>query len=203
MLAILLPTRNRSHKIKPLVENIKATTKTPYRLYFAICDESTKKVCDDNGYHYIESMLDTYYKKINELYRLTTEEYMFTASDDYLFYDGWDTKALRHDKGLVGVNDVHHALYPPEYPFGEKSGSAFIVKRSLADKLGEIFHEGYRHAWGDVELIKRAGGEFVYEPKSVVEHMHWKFGLSDHDSTYIEHEEEGGSDYELYIKRNG
>lgn len=202
-LAIIIPTRNRPHKIVPLVENIQKTTTVPHKIYFAVCENESKKICEDNGYNFIWSDLDSFYKKINELYHHTKEPYIFTGSDDYLFYENWDTEALNHDKGLIGINDVHHALYPAEFPFGVKCGSSFIIKRELADKIGEIFHEGYRHSWADVELIKKAGDEFVYEPNSIVEHLHWVFGLAPHDQTYIEHEKENGNDYNLYLQRNG
>lgn len=203
--AIVVPVLRRPHRVKPLLENIAATTpEGSYWVRFMVSPG------DASGYDVIEvakmrlpviwTVLDAdyegqgdYAKKINLGYLLSEEPLIFTGADDLRFHPGWLDVAMAYlapGIGVVGTNDLGN----PKVMRGEHSTHS-LVTRDYADRGGSpdqdhmIYHEGYPHLFCDTELIEvaRARGAFAFAEDSRVEHIHPAWGKAETDELYAEH----------------
>lgn len=186
--AILVPVLNRPHRIQPLLENIVTATTVPYRVMFAASDLPTVAELDRLGAAYLTDeggTEGTYAKRINRLYRATTEPHVFLGADDLSFRAGWFEAALdvmQQVDGVVAVNDLHN-----------RAGVHFLVSRNYVETLGGcigepgvVLHEGYLHAYCDDEMRATAmhHNRWAFAERAVVEHMHPGAGKAHHDETY-------------------
>jgi hypothetical protein len=182
--AILIPVLGRPHRIAPLIANIDAVTLEPHHTLFAASDEPTIHELELVGAEYLKDDGDTYPHRINALYGLTDDPYIFTCADDVVFHAGWLAPALemaRAIDGVVMVNDLHNP-----------AGTMALISRSYIEAYGgtenpgEIFHPGYRHNWCDTELIwlARRRRRCAFCHASVVEHLHPAAGKAPMDETY-------------------
>ncbi len=112
-IAILIPTLNRPQKLRSLIDNIHATTKTPHSIYFNLEPEdkiSIETVKALNERYILNISPNIYVNAINEGYRRTTEPYIFCGADDIEFTEGWDERIMMQFRnpsiGLVEVKDA-------------------------------------------------------------------------------------------------
>ena len=203
--AILIPVLNRPHRIAPLLESIANATNVAHRILFAASDEPTVDeisrlgaVCliDEGGDE------GSYAKRINRLFRATTEPYVFLAADDLAFRSGWFEAAMRTMSdvdGVVAVNDLHNP-----------AGVHFLVSRNYIDSLGGcigepgvVLHEGYRHAYCDDEFraTAQSRNRWAVAHDSVVEHLHHGAGKSQTDETYALGAASMSQGYHLFLSR--
>lgn len=190
-IAILVPVLDRPHRVKPLLDSIKAATPQQHRVVF-ICDP------DDSDEHraikaarepvLVLMVAGNYAAKINAGVAATDEPLIFLGADDLDFAQGWLDEACRVmiDKSaeVVGVNDLIPRTHRGEH------ATHFVMTRSYAqmpmiDGEPGPLHAGYAHNFVDDELIATATvrGVYAYAPKAIVEHLHPMVGADD-DATY-------------------
>lgn len=186
--AVLVPVLDRPHRIEPLVRSVAAATYVSHRILFGASDQPSideirrlgcEVVVDEGGDE------GSYAKRINRLYRASTEPYVLLAADDLAFRPGWFEAARRvadEVDGVAAINDLYSVV-----------GVHFLIKRSYietmsgcVDEPNVVLHEGYRHAYCDDELrwTATARGRFGYAPDSVIEHLHPGIGKSQSDHVY-------------------
>ena len=186
----LVPVLGRAQAIKPLVDSIKASTRTPWSVLF-LCtpaDSEAIAACFEQSMRYSnvsqqivpwDAGPGDWARKINLGYSLTNEEFILLGATDLRFHPGWDEIALyaaaTANAGVIGTNDLgnatvmrgHHSTHP-------------LVRRSYIEVCGtidepdKVVHEGYQHQWVDTELCEtaKARGEWAFARDSHVEHMH-------------------------------
>jgi len=187
--AILVPVLDRPHRIEPLLESISSATSVPHRVIFAASDQPTIDVLERCGAWYLRDNggdEGSYPKRINRLFRETTEPYVLLAADDLAFRPRWFENAMKVMEtvdGVVGINDLHNAL-----------GVHFLVSRNYVDTLGgaadqpgQVLHEGYRHAYCDDELRHTAKhrNRWGYADDAIIEHLHPGAGKAKSDAVYV------------------
>ena len=200
--ALLFPVLGRPQRVKSLLGNLARTTPEPHRTIFAASDEETIRELLSFGAEYITDEGESWPTRINRLYSLTTEPYVFLGADDYTFYLGWLTEALRvmaDVDGVVALNDMHNP-----------DGTACLVSRRYVeqegatwDEKGIVIHPGYQHNWSDTELfnVARSKGRYAYCKEAIVEHMHPSAGKAHEDATYRLGQESELQDRVLFNRR--
>ena len=171
MIDILIPVM-RASKIQPLIENIEETTEVPHRVLWM-------------GSNFETGVESTWGHRINTMYLMSQEPYVFLGADDILFHEGWDEhvlKAMEVIDGVVAVNDMRNpsgtlALVSRRY-INEQSG--------CVDTKGVVIYPGYRHNFSETELFETAKrrGKFAYCAPSIVEHVHPDAGKAEDDEVY-------------------
>jgi hypothetical protein len=210
---IVVPVLKRPHRVKPLLENIAASTpEGSYRVLFVATPYDAKQLeaLGRNLTDYLitpwEGGPGDYARKINYGYKHSTEPLIFTGADDLNFHPGWLEAAkacLLPNVGVVGTND----LYNPGVKAGLHSTHS-LVRREYAD-LGtvdeprKIYHEGYEHCFVDNEMVQtaRARKAFVHCPNSVVEHIHPHARKAPTDAVYRLSEQSLRQGRRLYSQR--
>jgi glycosyltransferase involved in cell wall biosynthesis len=190
MIAVIIPTLNRPHRIAEIVANLKDTASQAVP-YFVIeeHDTATAEAIEASGAgKIINKRSPSYAGAVNTAVAETTEPYIFLAADDLIFHEGWlePLLELAKDFGFVGTND----LYNPDVLAGTHA-THYLVTRDYA-KLGTIddpdslLHEGYIHNYTDTEAVATAKFRGQYTPclESIVEHRHWVWGHATQDATY-------------------
>lgn len=173
--AILIPSLDRPHRLRSVVDNIHQATPEAHRIMFCVGEPRSKAVLDEIGEWYLDDTDDAdkrYVTRMNKLVKhIGDAKTVFFGSDDYLHHDGWLAKALSvMAKGyaLVVPNDLHNP-----------NGTAALVRsdyldRAVFDEPGAAFHGGYHHNFADTEQFFTAHlrGEFARAVDSLVEHLH-------------------------------
>lgn len=201
---IVIPTLDRAQLLDRLVSSIRATTiDGEYRLLFVVdnADRATSAKVVELGADLVfcDGTLPV---KTNAGVRATTESAICLANDDVVFHDGWldpAVAALEHH-AVVGLNDLS--------PMAAERSTQWLLRRSYVEdpgaawgEPGNAMHEGYWHNFVDDELVGLAKhrGTYVYEPTSIVEHLHPSWGKAEIDSTYevgaFQHMDEDGALY--------
>lgn len=190
MIAVLIPTLNRPHKIAELIQNLKETAPeaTPYFIIEAH-DTATAEAIEQAGSNKIvNTRAASYAGAINTAIPLTKEPYLFIGGDDVIFHPGWlePILELAKDFGFVGTNDLHN----PDV-LAQTHATHYLITREYAeqgaiDDPDGFLHEGYIHNYTDTEAVATAVKRGQWTPclESKVEHKHWVWGLADTDATY-------------------
>lgn len=181
-LVVAVPMLGRPHQVGLLLESIRATVPAAHVVWALSTGDTTvvKATAAVGG----ETVLvpyqpvGDYARKINAVYRSTSEPLIFTAAGDLRFHSGWyqaATAALTPGIGVVGTND----LGSPRVVAGDH-GTHFVVTRAYADEHGtvdgpgRIFAEVYPHEYVDDELVETAKWREAWAAAtdSHVEHLH-------------------------------
>lgn len=175
--AIFIPTVKRPHLIGPLIDNIRANTPEEHTIYIMTNDKKTMEIAVEKNVEIIDDSHEEdhrYNTRINHLFNMTDEPFIFTCADDVIFHKGWLTEAkkfLGAGAKVVAVNDRLN-----------KEGTMFLIDRTYIDEHsgcmdepGVIFHTGYFHNFVDTELIavSRKRKVFAKAELSIVEHNHY------------------------------
>lgn len=194
---IVVPVLKRPHRVKPLLENIAASTpEGSYRVLFVATPYDAKQLeaLGRNLTDYLitpwEGGPGDYARKINYGYKHSTEPLIFTGADDLNFHPGWLEAAKAKMKpgiGVVGTNDEGN----PAVKRGLASTHS-LIKRSYADLGGSvdashmIYCEEYPHQFCDNELVEtaKARGAFAFARNSVVTHLHPHWNKGEQDEVY-------------------
>lgn len=186
--AILVPVLGRPHRVIPTIESVSAATSEPYRLLFVANsdDQAELEALEAAGADtlVVPPERHSWAMKVNDGYRATTEEWVFTGADDLAFHPGWFPRALRwatERTGVIGTNDGGN----PRVMTGAHSTHS-LVRRSYADDIGGVIdqpsgvvvNESYPHSFADDELVQTAmaRGVYVHAFDSDVEHLHYLWG---------------------------
>jgi glycosyltransferase involved in cell wall biosynthesis len=190
MIAVVIPTLGRPHKVAEIVKNLEATAPTA-TAYFVIeeHDTATADAIDQtNAVKIVNKRSPSYAGAVNTALAETSEPYLFVSADDFYYHDGWLEPLLEQAKqfGMVASNDLHNK----DVQAGNLA-TCYLITRDYAltaciDEPGVMLHEGYTHNFVDLEVTQTAisRGQFVYCPESKVEHMHYLWGLAEKDETY-------------------
>jgi glycosyltransferase involved in cell wall biosynthesis len=214
---ILIPVLRRPHNAQKVVDSIRASTTSEYRIWF-VCSHRDKPqidACDQTGAEVIlvswNAGAGDYAKKINLGYLLLDGEWLFQGADDILFRPGWDVAALqvaqRSGKRVIGTNDLHN----PSVKKGTHSTHSLIARAyvdarfATVDESDPVLFEGYDHQYVDLELIEVAKRrkEFAFAAQAVVEHFHPHWGNAESDPTYRKAFRRTVADRQLYAQRLG
>ena len=207
MIAVLIPTLNRPHRIADLVQNLKDTA--PEAIPYFIIEEhdiATAEAIEAAGANKIvNARVASYAGAINTAIHQTTEPYILLASDDLIFHPNWlpPLVELAKDFGLVGTND----LYNPDV-LASHHATHYLITREYAnqgsiDDPDAFLHEGYIHNYTDTEAIATAAYRKQWTPclESVLEHRHWVWGLASQDETYNKGTTTSNQDASLFNSR--
>lgn len=201
--AILIPTLNRTHLIKPLIENIRAVTPQPHKIYFTTQNPESRKIIRDMKAVLIEDEVSTdYVTRMNVMYHATDEPYVFTGSDDVVFHEGWLEPLLQAQQEGYFVAVPNDLLNP-------NGTQALISRKYIEEQSGcvdvpnVLFYPGYKHDFAETEQFETAKHRGVFKKceDSVVEHMHWANGKAPHDDDYKLKESLSHTAMELYQSR--
>jgi hypothetical protein len=195
---LIIPVLKRPHRVKPLLENIAASTpEGSYRVLFVASPYDVTEIAAiaDVGVDLLTVEWDggspaDFARKTNAGYRNSTEPLIFTGADDLNFHPGWLEAAKAKMKpgiGVVGTNDEGN----PAVKRGLASTHS-LIKRSYADLGGSvdasrmIYCEEYPHQFCDNELVEtaKARGAFAFARNSVVTHLHPHWGKGEQDEVY-------------------
>ena len=175
----------RADKIAALIENIDQTTDAPHQIYWA-CTKSSEcyDALSELGEFVYTDAGDTWGRRINRLFDLTKEPYVFLGADDVLFHEGWDEHALKamdSIQGVVAVNDLCN-------PNGTLAlvSRKYINTQGCVDTPGAVIYPGYSHNFSETELFEtaRKRGKFAYCATSIVEHVHPDAQKAEDDEVY-------------------
>ena len=182
--AICIPAERPQH-FERIGANIAATT-TDYNLYWVVGTDVAARELSRLGQDFWQDEGGVSWGvRANFMFKETVEPYLFIASDDSLWHDGWLTSLLEAMYTVNGVAICRDGYNP--------SGTLPLISRSYineysgcADEAGVIVHSGYRHAYVETELRETAKhrGKYVYCPDSYVEHLHFGAGKAEYDECY-------------------
>lgn len=207
--AVLIPTLNRPHRIKSMVENVLESTE--HAVCYFICEHddiaSINEVKNTIGANLIVNERSrTYAGAINTALHKTDETILFAGADDLQFYAGWYETAkekMTYPIRVVGTNDLHN----PDVMAGAHA-THYLVDRWYAyngciDQPGMMLCERYKHNYCDTEFIATATSRGVYASclGSIVEHHHWTWGKADMDDTYAKGRDTEYVDRQLFDER--
>lgn len=208
---IYIPTYGRADKIMGVLDNIDKNTLPHHRVIFIVEEDDTHsmEVVQTLSKHVVNHRSRTYAGAINSAWEERQSNYFFCGADDLDFKSGWLEEALKClDKKhrVIGTQDLHN----PEVLAGEHAthylidGSYIKELTGTIDQTFPVLYE-YDHNWTDREFIGTAKyrGEFKMCPTSVVEHLHYSFGLSHMDATYEKSRKMIHEDQRLYEERRG
>lgn len=191
---IVVPVLKRPHRVKPLLENIAASTpEGSYRVLFVASPKDGEQIAAivDSGADYLIAWWEggtpgDFARKTNAAYEVSTEPLIFTGADDLNFHPGWLEAAkakLAPHIGVVGTNDLGN----PRVKQGRHSTHSLVRReyadRGTVDEPNKIYCEEYPHQFCDDEMIQTAMARraFAFAQRSIVEHLHphWKKGPDD------------------------
>lgn len=205
MLDVYIPTYGRGIKLNDYYEHIKANT-PDCRVVFIVEDDdglSKSAKCDKLV---INKRGRTYAGAINSAWEELQSDLFFCGADDLRFYPGWAEIAISKMVNLikvVGTNDLHN----PEVLAGEHATHYIIngeyIKKGQSIDGEPVLPECYDHNYTDREFIGIAKNNGVYNSclESVVEHLHFTFGLSQMDATYRKSRIKVDADQNTYESR--
>jgi glycosyltransferase involved in cell wall biosynthesis len=190
MIAVVIPTLGRPHKVAEIVRNLKETAPeaTPYFVIESDDTATSEAIEQANAQKIVNSRSKSYAGAVNTALLETSEPYLFVSADDFYYHEGWLEPLLQQAKffGLCASNDLHNQ----DVQNGTLA-TCFLITREYAqnaciDEPGVMLHEGYTHNFVDAEVSETAISreQFVYCPDSRVEHLHYLWGLSAKDETY-------------------
>jgi len=207
MIAILIPTLKRPERVAGIVANLKETA--PQAVPYFIIEEHDTATAEAieaiQGNKIINKRSPSYAGAINTAVKETKEPYLLMAADDLVFTKGWAEPLLELSKtfGFVGTNDLHN----PDVLNGSHA-THYLVTREYAelgtiDDPDSLLHEGYIHNYTDTEAVATAKFRGQYTPclESVIEHLHWIWGLANQDETYDKGTRTVGLDKTLFESR--
>lgn len=207
MIAVLIPTLGRPHRIAGIVENLRLTAENA-AVYFVHepGDTATRTAIVAAGAEAVENTRSpSYAGAVNTALLATTEPLLYVAADDFWFHPHWLPPLLNliSAYAVVGSNDLHNT----DVTAGTMATS-FLIRRDYAlravvDEPGVMLHEGYTHNFVDAELVAtaQARGQFAHAAESHVEHLHYLWGLADKDDTYAKTVQHHEADQALFRSR--
>jgi glycosyltransferase involved in cell wall biosynthesis len=190
MIAVLIPTLNRPHRIAEVVKNLKETAPQA-KPYFIIEEHDTataEAIAATDAVKIVNKRVASYAGAINTAIKETKEPYLLIGGDDVVFHEGWlePLLELAKDFGFVGTNDLHN----PDV-LNSTHATHYLITRKYAeqgsiDEPDNFLYEGYIHNYTDTEAVATAAFRNQWTPclESKIEHLHWVWGLGQQDATY-------------------
>jgi glycosyltransferase involved in cell wall biosynthesis len=197
-LAVVVPTLDRSHALRPLLEAFRQTT-DDFRLVFVLRpdDEGSWEAVEELAAPDVVAMEceGRYAACVNLAARATDEDFLLIGADDIRPHERWFEAArakMSSAVGFVSTNDLGS-----EDVMAGTVASHPLVARWYATEVGDLFDEAYFHngGIGDASEVAKQRGAFAYAPDSIVEHLHPNYGKAEVDETYrrVSHDEMGNA----------
>jgi glycosyltransferase involved in cell wall biosynthesis len=209
--AVLIPTLWRPNKMRENVDNLHAVTgREDIDIVFIIeeDDEDSLNASKNlNAITLINKRKRNFAGAINTAVQSLDHNYIFGASDDFLFHPNWlpPLMELSENYGVVGANDLGNSINNGGIPSVSYLVRRDYVPRACIGYPENLLYEGYHHNFTDTELsdCADAHGEHVFCAESIVEHMHPSLGKSIIDRTYMLsfNHEQYYEDNELFMSR--
>lgn len=206
--SILVPVLDRPHRVRPLVDSIRAATPEPHEILFLADphDRATQDAIAMVGDCRLLSPGGSYAHKINAGVTATDTPFVFLGADDLVFQPGWfpAAAALMSDQvGVVGTQDTANRRVLA----GEHATHSLVARwyadLGVIDRPGQLLHEGYKHNFCDDELVATAKkrGAWAFAHDSVVEHHHPNWGTAPDDDVYRKGRAGFKLDRRLFLRR--
>lgn len=209
-LSILLPTRGRAARVERLLDSIVNSTVRPERLEVVLRVDADDAASQRLSHPDLAIALivgppgEPMGRMFRACYEKSQGRLLMLMNDDVVFRTrGWDAMVLdafgRFPDGvaLVWGNDLDQGSRLPTFP---------ILSRTVAELLGEVCPEEYRHFHIESHLhdvfrrLAAAGYERrVYLDAAVFEHEHYVVGKAARDATY-RRDQYLGADEQLYFE---
>lgn len=209
-IAIIVPTLGRPDALAPLAANIASVTpRGRYCIVFVVDadDTPTHDALALIGAPKVLVQDGSYPVKTNAGVRASDTDWVLLTADDVIFHPGWYEKAARHfpDFDVIGTSDTTPATADGLHATMPIVRRAYVDHPGAAwDEPGNAFHEGYRHNYVETELWQLATdrGVAVFEPLSVIEHLHPDWGTRPEDDTDRKGNRQGvDDDRDLFERR--
>lgn len=215
MIAVLVPALNRPERVKPLMQSFTAASDQSSGLLYITSpdDAATREACRAAGVSYVTTPFPLeggdYARKINLGIDITTAPWVFQASDDIQFSEGWDDELasfiVHHPAArVIGTNDLGNPLVKQgAHSTHSLISREYVEEFGTADEPGKALHEGYWHCWVDNELIETAKARRVYaaDRRCKVEHLHHIWHKGTNDDTYRRGQRRYHEDHLLFLSR--
>lgn len=197
--AILVPVLRRPQNVRPTIERFAEATPEPHRILFLATAGDSAEIDEirSAGADVVEvppNRRGDYARKINTGYRETLEPFLFLGADDLAPRPGWLSAALARFEdpsiGVVGTQDLGNArVIAGLHATHSVVRRTYVDQYGTIDERGKVLHEGYPHEFVDDEFVATAQhrGAFVFEPTSIVEHLHPLWGKAPTDDLYNAH----------------
>ncbi|HVT12593.1 MAG TPA: hypothetical protein VHE55_10015 [Fimbriimonadaceae bacterium] len=186
-IAVLCPTRGRSHKAHEVVGSWLETTSGQSDFWFVIDDDEaegfpeiprTKALVAKRGRRGMADPCNVAAGILSGQYR-----YVMFVGDDHRFRSpAWDAAFLRAvkgqgDWGYVYGNDLYQGANLP---------TAVMVTSNIIDAIGHFIWPELQHLYIDNYWLAlgQAIGRITYLDSVIIEHMHYLLGKSEHDESY-------------------
>ena len=216
MISVLIPSIGRADRVSTIVDNIDRSTTVRHEVVFVTEADHVDAYAAvmvgqswDNVSLIVNERAPNYSGAINTGIASTADPFVFLGADDLEFTDGWDTAALAHMDGWIGVVGTNDLLNP--YVLAGAHSTHSLVARWYIDEIGGTVDGGpgiclpevYFHNYTDTEFIGTAKMRARFRPclESVVRHMHWSAGLTQRDSVTDEEEATLAADSATYDAR--
>lgn len=218
---VLIPLLGRPDQVEPLLASLKGSiADVDVQPYFLLSPNDQKVIDAVRRNRAPHSVVDwepergDYAKKMNlgAAHVLSGAfgdiDWLFLGARDLRFHVRWADEAVRVGEGIgkrvVGTNDLgnpmvvrgKHSTHPLVHV-------SYVKECGTIDEPGLLCHEGYWHNWVDNELVETAISrrEWVFAPKSHVEHLHWVWKKSTMDEVYERGREHYKDDQRLFASR--
>jgi hypothetical protein len=213
---ILIPVLRRPENAQKVVDSIRASTMSEYRILFICSPRDIPQInaCSQTGAQVLLTDWNPgsgdYARKINLGFAHGDSEWVFQGADDVIFHPNWDVAAIwasRNGKRVIGTNDLHN----PSVRKGTHSTHSLIMRSyveerpATVDESDPVLFEGYDHQYVDLELVTVAKWrkEFQMAKNAIVEHFHPHWGNAVSDPTYRKAMRRSVADRNLYRERMG
>jgi hypothetical protein len=213
---ILIPVLRRPENAQRVVDSIRASTMSEYRILFICSPRDIPQInaCSQTGAQVLLTDWNPgsgdYARKINLGFAQGDSEWVFQGADDVIFHPNWDVAAIwasRNGKRVIGTNDLHN----PSVKKGTHSTHSLIMRSyveerpATVDESDPVLFEGYDHQYVDLELVTVAKWrkEFQMAKNAIVEHFHPHWGNAESDPTYRKAMRRSVADRNLYRERMG
>lgn len=202
-LVLIIPMLHRAHRVAPLIASIEEATECDHSILFVATDGDHDVIAEVEKHRGVRleviaaNTVGDYAKKINHGYRVSDEPLLFLGACDLHFHPGWFDVAARHildqrndrvQVGVVGTQDLANPrVRARRHSTHSLVSRAYVAERGTIDEPGKVLHEGYIHEFVDDEFVATAKKRraFMFENRSVVEHLHPMVGKAPLDEMYV------------------
>jgi len=203
-LLVVVPTRERPHKITELIEAWRATTSGNSELLICLDDDDAENytIPDD------VSLMTHARMRLGPWLNYATTSYKSENPIKYIGFMGddhrprtknWDQLIIEPLESRLGVSYGNDLLQ------GEALATAAFMNKEIVDKLGYFCTPGCIHLYLDNFWMTLGNGlqSLHYRPDVIIEHEHFSIGKSEKDALYEEvnssemyrHDEEKFNEY--------
>lgn len=193
---LLIPTRGRPDELTRCVESAFETADDPDRVEVWCYRDDDDSAYDglDLPVRWVTGPRVTLSRTWNVLDAAAGGDIVCHCGDDLIFRtDGWDTAV---QSAFEQYGDRIAFVYGRDGAQDANLGTHGFVSRQWIDAVGYFCPPLFSHDYNDTWLneVSEVLGRRVFLPDVLMEHMHWIWGKSEHDQTYLDHEAFGVRD---------